>query len=273
MESKLMTLQDLIRQNGPLNNILATDYINQIAGELEKIHSQRRICHLDVRPDMIMFTLDGKVTLKNSSVSRSYSKEGAKTDFRDLKAVHHYLLTGKKVVETPDAKKETSKKTSETKAKPTTSESKKRLPILKILLTTGVLCLLGIGIFLFIKKSVHKTTVENRDFADFNYHGEWENDMPHGKGTAKYHDGRYYEGSFVKGKRSDKNARFIYSDGKVFEGTFAEDTIQEGKVTLVSGEYYFIGKFSQGRPFSGYWFRTSEHQRVEQVINGKEILL
>ncbi|MDY6248552.1 MAG: hypothetical protein SPL55_03860 [Prevotella sp.] len=272
MESKPMTLQDLIRNSGPLNNILAASYINQIAGDLEKLHSQRRICHLDVRPDMILFNPDGRVTLKDSSVSQSYSEEMAIIDLRDLKAVHNYLLTGKKVEEMPNRKNETNAKPLETKEK-TIIESKKNYSLWKMIVGVCVLCLLGIGVFLFVKKTTAKPTLVNCDYADFNYQGEWKNDMPHGKGIAKYYDGRYYEGCFVKGKRSDKNARFVYADGNVFEGTFTCDTIQEGKVTLASGEYYFIGKFSQGRPFSGYWFRASDNQRVEQIINGKEILL
>lgn len=256
MINRPMTLRDLIHQNGPLSPILATNYINEIAGELERMHTERRICHLDVRPETIAFGANGKVGLMDSSLSQSYSKEGAEVDFRDLKAVHHYLLTGKKTEKGPEIKTE-----------------KKSFPLSGMFLVAGVACLLCVAAILFLQRRSEKVEIVSRKFADFYYQGEWKNEAPHGRGTAKYYDGRYYEGHFVKGIRSDKNALFVYADGNVFNGTFSADTIQSGKVTLVSGEFYFEGEFSNGKPYSGYWHRTSDDKRVEQVIKGKEILL
>lgn len=270
-----MTLQDLICHNGPINTLLATNYVNQIAGELEHMHAHRRICHLDVRPDMITLNDDGKVSLKDSSLCQSYSEEGAEIDFRDLKAVNQYLLTGKKtekalVIERPD-KKEPSEAKPLVADLPSADSSKKR-SLDNLLLAVGAAFLLFVIVFVW-NRYADKPTIVSRQYADFNYHGEWKNDKPHGKGTARYFDGRFYEGKFVKGKRSDSHARFVYSDGNVFEGAFANDTIRSGKVTLKSGEFYFDGKFSNGRPYSGYWYRTTDGKRVEQVIKGKEIIL
>ena len=72
------SLQDYVWRNGPLTAMLATGYINEIASALERLHNERHICHLDVRPDMILLDVNGKVTLKESTVSQSIVSKGLK---------------------------------------------------------------------------------------------------------------------------------------------------------------------------------------------------
>lgn len=257
-----MSLQDLVWQNGPLTAMLATGYINEIAGALERLHNERHICHLDVRPDMILLDANGKVTLKESTVSQSYSEQWAEIDFRDLKAVHHYLLTGKKKEESVQ-----DRNPDDANLPP-----QKRNTNGTLIVSLFLLAAVGLGLFFYVKNQ-QKPEMVSCDYQDFHYEGEWVNGKPDGKGTAKYNDGRWYEGRFEKGLRFDSNACFIYADGNVFVGTFAGDTIKSGKVTLKSGEYYFIGDFSDGKPFTGSWFRTSDNKEVEIVKKGKETVL
>lgn len=295
MMQQEITLQDLIRQNGPLNAGIAAGYISQIADELQNMHDIRRICHLDVRPATIMILPDGKATLKASSVSQSFSEEGAAIDSRDLKAVHHYLLTGKKEnagqvpgpqqPEQPLQKKaEERKKAAEEKIaeKPKTVEKKTDVkqpgskssswPVLVAICSCAVAAALFV---LVLKNCQQKSHVETatRSYADFVWQGQWKNGKPNGEGVARYHDGRIYRGRMVKGVRKDKDARFTYADGNEFTGEFSRDTIREGKVTISSGEYYFVGKFSNGAPYDGYWYRSSDNHKVEKVEKGKETLL
>ncbi len=266
------TLQSLIHQNGPLSNMLATSYVNAVANQLEHLHKERHICHLDVRPDMIVIDAEGKAQLKESTLSQSFSEAGAETDFRDLKAVHHYLLTGKKCC---DAVRQEAGELQPEKPLPTpsTTPPAENSYLKKLFTTIGVAFLLCMAGYFLTQRLSSKAEHFSGTVADVHYEGEWKDGKPHGQGIARYYDGRYYEGTFVKGKRSDKHARFVYADGNVFEGKFADDTIRSGKVTLKSGDFYFVGDFSNGQPYSGYWYRSADDKRVEQVIKGKEKLL
>ena len=279
------SLQDYVWRNGSLSAILATGYINDVASELERLHNERHICHLDVRPDMILLDANGKVVLKESSVSQSFSEQGAETDFRDLKAVHHYLLTGKKASHTtkndeisktngnPHSSSGKKTKTSISSSEQVTAGPTKSLPVFAAVLLVAFCLTCG---FLYYKNKAseptQKTETLSCEYNDFYYEGQWTDGKPNGSGKAKYKDGRFYEGCFLKGKRADKEARFVYADGNVFVGTFADDTIQRGKVTLKEGDFYFVGDFSDGKPFNGSWY-NADGKEVEKVKKGKEIVL
>lgn len=267
---KETTLQDLVRRHGALQKEVVDAYILQIESELNHMHQERHICHLDVRPAMVVVSKDGKASLHNSSMVQAFTEEGAATDLRDLQAIRQYLLTGKKV-ELPD--------------EPLVDESIEPAPMPEVRKTNifnyllGVVGLVMIGSLCWYffsnrlmngkpMKSVVKTA-----FADYNYEGETVDGKPHGNGVAKYHDGRIYQGRFHQGKREDKQARFVYADGKVFVGCFAADTIRKGRVDLVTKDYYFVGDFSQGRPYSGYWYSTPDNKKVERVVKGEETVL
>lgn len=298
MMQQEITLQDLIRQNGPLNASIAAGYISQIADELQNMHDIRRICHLDVRPATIMILPDGKATLKASPVSQSYSEEGAAIDSRDLKAVHRYLLTGKKenggqtigpnqlqqseppLQKKAEEKKEAVEKEGVEKQKAVEKKTDIKQPGSKSsswpVLVAICSCAVAAALFVLVLKNCQqKSHVETatRSYADFVWQGQWKNGKPNGEGVARYHDGRIYRGKMVKGVRKDKDARFTYADGNEFTGEFSRDTIREGKVTISSGEYYFVGKFSNGAPYDGYWYRSSDNHKVEKVEKGKETLL
>lgn len=267
------TLQDLVWQNGPLNALLAIGYVNAVAAELERLHRERHICHRDVRPDMIVLNDEGKAILKESTVSQSYSEKGCETDFRDLKAVHYYLLTGKRQMPVEVKSSEGGEGHREdVKERNVVPRSKSIFVVVVMLLVTSLIASLIFHIWKG-KKTLPVMELVSCNYGDFHYEGQWVDGKPHGLGTAKYRDGRSYTGRFFDGLRFDEQARFVYADGNVFEGVFAADTIQEGKVTLKSGEYYFVGKFSNGKPFIGYWYRVSDNKKVEKVSNGEEEFL
>ncbi|MBR1462448.1 MAG: hypothetical protein IJ604_03595 [Prevotella sp.] len=263
MENGETSLQDLIRHNGAIDRQTADGYIHQVRRLIDVLHNERHICHLDIRPATIIICNNGLLKLNESSVSQSYSEEGRNIDLRDLKAVNHYLLTGKRheLKPVPPDKEHVT---------PTATKAKSRIWLipLSFMIVSVIICF---G-FILIRKS--KTTDEsNMPYADFIYNGSARNGQPHGMGTAKYNDGRYYEGRFVKGIREDSNARFVYSDGNIFTGIFSADTIQKGKIVLKSGAFYFIGDFCNGKPFNGFWYDGKNQKKVERVVNGKEIIL
>lgn len=285
MEKK-ETLQDLVRANGSLQEEMARAYIRQVEVQLTDMHRQRHICHGDVRPAMIVISPDGKARLENSSLVHAYSEEGAASDLRDLQAVCQYVLTGVKVEGTKVRGNETTKDegTKDKGAMELGNEGKKDVSTRDKGAGNVAAWLLGIVGFVmagslfwyfFFPKSTPQSiaTIGKRQFADFEYEGTLKEGVPHGKGTARYPDGRIYQGQFLDGKRDDEHAHFVYADGNVFEGTFAADTIQQGRVVLNTKDYYFVGSFSHGRPYTGFWYDSSNGKKVEQVINGKEIML
>lgn len=273
MVNHQISLQDLVRQNGPLNAGMAAAYISQIADELQHMHTVRRICHLDVRPATITILPDGKAALEASTMSQTYTEDGVTTDLRDLKAVHHYLLSGKKEV-SAQPQQPSPKETITEKAVVRNQPQSKKNPwpwLVAIAVCAAVAAFLVFA--LKLDKQPSATETATHTYADFVWQGQWKGGEPHGQGVARYHDGRIYKGRMVKAIRKDKNARFTYADGNVFIGEFAGDTIRQGRVMLSSGEYYFVGKFSGGAPYDGYWFRTSDDRKVEHVEKGKETLL
>lgn len=263
---KVQTLQDLIHQSGSLQEDMARAYVRQIEAELTDMHQQRHICHLDVRPAMIIINASGKAHLASSSLCQAYSEEGASIDRRDLQAVCQYLLTGKKdverdaVCEEPEPIPTESLRYSEQTGK-RSNASVYLLSVIGLVMAGSLFC------YFFFPSEKQPSKVAKQQYADYDYQGEILDGKPHGAGTARYHDGRYYQGAFSQGKRQDRHARFVYADGNVFEGVFAADTIQQGRVDLASKEFYFTGSFSQGKPYTGFWYRTSDNKKVEQVIN------
>lgn len=105
---------------------------------------------------------------------------------------------------------------------------------------------------------------------DMLYDGTLLNGVPDGEGRAVYDDGRVYEGRFVNGKRIDPQAHFVYANKLVFRGRFDADTIRHGRVDTPAGDIYFLGDFSEGRPFNGFWYLTENNRRMLKVVNGKE---
>ena len=103
--------------------------------------------------------------------------------------------------------------------------------------------------------------------------GTLKNGVPQGKGKIVYSDGRIYEGSFEKGLRVDSAAHFVYSNKNVFDGVFAGDTIQSGRASSPSGDVYFVGTFSSGCPYNGYWYESASKSKILKVEKGKEIQL
>lgn len=121
-----------------------------------------------------------------------------------------------------------------------------------------------------IIKKEKRDTVNKYRWKDMVYTGTLRHGVPDGKGKAIYDDGRIYEGIFSKGQRTDKNARFVYTNKLVFKGCFTADTIQHGRVDTPDGELYFVGDFSDGRPYNGFWYLSESNQKFLEIINGKE---
>lgn len=277
METKAISIQDYIRRQGAIDEETAQAYIAQIDAQLHRLHEQRHICHLDVRPATIIICDYGIVKLKDSPMSESFTEEGKATDMRDLMAVKQYLITGKKTEDAvPDdlpmekSKLKDSRQPSRNAQNPTGSSRSYQNNVWIMAVTAIIVC--GAFLIFFLSRSGREHT-DRKAFADYTYQGFLKKGIPHGKGIARYTDGRIYEGNFSHGKRKDSNATFVYANGNKFTGTFAADTIQKGRVMLSSGDYYFDGDFSHGKPYNGYWYSSDSHRKVEQVKNGKEIIL
>lgn len=87
------------------------------------------------------------------------------------------------------------------------------------------------------------------------YNGDATSDgTPHGKGEAKFKDGRYYKGDFFDG-RFEGNAYFKYPNGDEFMGTFVGNRFSSGKYKVKSSGETFEGTFDgYGKPRHGKWY-------------------
>lgn len=96
------------------------------------------------------------------------------------------------------------------------------------------------------------------------------NNLPHGKGTATYDDGRKYVGQFEHGMRQGE-ATFTFSDGNVFKGTFKNDKLSKGRLTSHQKDtkgMYFTGTFNNDQPYTGSWHLANGSVYVK-MVNGK----
>jgi serine/threonine protein kinase len=141
-------------------------------------------------------------------------------------------------------------------------------------IATVLLGLILLGFIVWYVLSTNKApvleTVSNYRWNDMTYNGTLLQGVPEGKGRAVYDDGRIYEGHFVHGKRNDPHAYFVYANKLVFQGCFDADTIRNGRVDTPAGDIYFMGDFSGGKPYNGYWYYKNNNQKALQIINGKE---
>lgn len=84
-----------------------------------------------------------------------------------------------------------------------------------------------------------------------------ERNRPHGKGEAKFSDGRYYKGNFLHGNLTGKDAYFKYANGDTFEGEFRDNAFYFGRYTIADDKSYFIGYYKNGQPNGGTWYNKN----------------
>jgi hypothetical protein len=53
---------------------------------------------------------------------------------------------------------------------------------------------------------------------DVYYQGEWNKQLPHGKGKIYYLNGSYFEGYFCQGEATCTNGILIFVDGSYYRG-------------------------------------------------------
>ena len=70
-----LSLNDLVKNNGPMSEQKAVGYIMQVADALKYVHSQNRL-HLDIKPGNIMVDENDKAVLIDFGASKQYDEEG-----------------------------------------------------------------------------------------------------------------------------------------------------------------------------------------------------
>lgn len=70
-----LSLNDLVKNNGPMAEQKAVGYIMQVADALKYVHSQNRL-HLDIKPGNIMVDENDKAMLIDFGASKQYDEEG-----------------------------------------------------------------------------------------------------------------------------------------------------------------------------------------------------
>lgn len=82
------------------------------------------------------------------------------------------------------------------------------------------------------------------------YHGEWEGNLPHGKGRFYFNDGMYYEGDIKKGQATGDDCLLIYRDGSYKMGNMID-----GKM-VGKGTFFYKQKNLR---YEGYWENDEPH--------------
>lgn len=94
----------------------------------------------------------------------------------------------------------------------------------------------------------------------FDYAGEVQNNLPHGRGRATYTNGDTYVGQYRNGKMNGQGAYTYTSSGNRYEGSFVDDKRQgRGTFNWKSGERY-VGDFTDNK-FTGkgtYYFTNGD---------------
>ena len=73
------SLRTMMDQRGPLPEAEAVGYIRQVASALDYMHSERHLCHLDIKPGNIMLSEEGRAMIIDFGISKAYDKEGRET--------------------------------------------------------------------------------------------------------------------------------------------------------------------------------------------------
>lgn len=96
---------------------------------------------------------------------------------------------------------------------------------------------------------------------DYSYTGPVDGDgQPDGIGTAKFKNGKSYQGPFAHGKFHGKDATFRYANGDVFTGEFRDNLFYRGRYSVKEDGSYFEGSFSDGQPDKGTWYDKNNNK-------------
>jgi serine/threonine protein kinase len=77
------SLMDKVKDSGPMSEVVALQYIKQVADALSYIHG-RNILHLDIKPANILLDDQGGVVLIDFGVSKHYDESGSQTSTTPL---------------------------------------------------------------------------------------------------------------------------------------------------------------------------------------------
>ena len=78
--------------------------------------------------------------------------------------------------------------------------------------------------------------------------------LPDGKGTARFDKGDVCEGTFVNGIITGENIKYTVSNGDVFYGVMKNNKFSKGRYTIKEDGSYFNGTFKGNEPASGQWY-------------------
>ncbi len=90
--------------------------------------------------------------------------------------------------------------------------------------------------------------------------------VPTGRGTAVFTDGRTYKGEMKNGLMECKSGTFAFPNGDNYKGSFTNDHFNVGSYRVASDGSYFTGTFNKkGQPLKGKWY--DKKGNIIQTVN------
>ena len=114
--------------------------------------------------------------------------------------------------------------------------------------------------------NVDNYRVGRSDGAIFTYWGVLKDNLPNGKGSALYGDGRRYEGNFADGYRHGKG-KMTFPNGDVYEGDYVKDRAEgQGEMRYGTGQRY-VGEWKDNNISNGVYIDVNSKKYI--VKNGE----
>lgn len=73
------SLKEMVTSTGKLTEDKAMEYVRKIALALKYMHQDKHVCHFDVKPDNILFDINGNPVLIDFGISKNYDDDGNQT--------------------------------------------------------------------------------------------------------------------------------------------------------------------------------------------------
>lgn len=80
------------------------------------------------------------------------------------------------------------------------------------------------------------------------YHGQWQNDLPHGQGIAILKNGMILKGIFINGYCYCEHCLLIFPSGAYYRGNITNNVIKGLGELVIEDSFSYEGEWESGHP-------------------------